>query len=102
MVMKTHQEEALASGVFVEFHDRAGNTIGQALYADWQGRPVPAVGDMWRCPAQRLATGRREQLTGRVLSRHFEVQYDGGQPCVWVRLILVVAPAPVAPAFSTN
>ena len=33
------------AGVFVEFHDEAGNTVGQAVFADWPGRRLPAIGD---------------------------------------------------------
>jgi hypothetical protein len=89
--MMTKLQESMTSGVFVEFHDGQGNTVGQAVFTDWQGRPVPGVGDVMRCAARNPMTGRREQLVGQVMSRHFEVQHDDGQACVWVRLALTIS-----------
>lgn len=88
---------AMTAGVFVEFHDEYGNTIGQAVFTGWQGRPVPNLGDTVCCAVQLTATGRRRKLLGRVTRRHFEMQHeDDGQPCVWVRLLLEIV-APPAP-----
>jgi hypothetical protein len=53
---------------------------------------VPAVGDILRCPAKSPITGRCEKLVGKITSRHFELQHDNGQACVWVRLDLTVQP----------
>ncbi|HEX4129802.1 MAG TPA: hypothetical protein VHZ24_07150 [Pirellulales bacterium] len=103
--MKTQLQSSMAAGVFVEFHDDQGNTLGQAVFTDWQGRPVPAVGDTLRCEAQSTITGRREQIVGQVTSRHFELQHDEGNPCIWVRLAATVAGAQRrinAPRFSNN
>ena len=98
--MKTELQEAMTSGVFVEFLDAAGNMIGQALFADWRGRPVPAVGDTLACDAASLAPACASKLIGRVLARQFEVQHEpDGTPCVWVRLtIAACAPVQDAPA----
>ncbi|HWA99550.1 MAG TPA: hypothetical protein VG713_13700 [Pirellulales bacterium] len=91
--MKTQLQSAMTAGVFVEFHDQAGNTLGQAVFADWNGRPLPAVGDTLRCAVQSTITGRREKLAGHITSRHFELQHDGDSPCIWVRLAATVAAA---------
>lgn len=89
---------AMASGVFVEFCDERGNTVGQAVYADWQGRPVPDVGDTVCCAVISPITGRRQKLIGCVVTRHFEVQHESdGRPCVWVRLLLQTVAKPAAP-----
>ena len=86
--MESDLNEAMASGVFVEFCDARGDTVGQAVFTGWQGRPVPAEGDLVCC-AVVSPTGRRQKLTGRVVRRHFELQHQAdGQPCVWVRLRL--------------
>ncbi|HET6878749.1 MAG TPA: hypothetical protein VFI31_01185 [Pirellulales bacterium] len=88
---------AMTAGVFVEFQDDLGNTVGQAVFTGWQGRPVPNVGDTVCCAVQMAATGRRRRLLGRVTRRHFEMQHeDDGQPCVWVRLAMqtIEPPAP--------
>jgi hypothetical protein len=86
--METRTKEALAAGVFVEFCDACGNLLGQAIYDDWRGRPLPAVGDRFSgCVAS--PQGRGKKLTGRVRSRHFDVQTDvHGESCVWVRLLV--------------
>lgn len=106
--METHLMEAMTSGVFVEVWDTDHRPAGQAVYLDWRGRPVPAVGDAMACPVTSPTTGRRQKVWGRVRERHFEVQIDDqGQPCVWVRLELERIPAPESrprrwPRFSTN
>ncbi len=83
--MKTELREAMTSGVYVEFRDATGNTVGQALYTDWRGRPVPAVGDLLATNVPATA----EKLSGRVVSRQFELQTEpDGSPCVWVRLVV--------------
>lgn len=88
---------AMASGVFVEFCDERGDTVGQAVYTDWQGRPVPALGDTVCCAVVSPTTGRRQKLIGRVVRRHFEVQHESdGRPCVWVRLLLQTMHKPAA------
>ena len=88
---------AMTAGVFVEYHDELGNTVGQAVFTGWQGRPVPNVGDTVCCAVQLTATGRRRKLLGRVTRRHFEMQHeDDGQPCVWVRLVMEIVAPPAA------
>jgi hypothetical protein len=90
--MKTTLQEAMAAGVFVEFQNSAGNLIGQTIFTGWQGRPLPAVGDTMCCRVPSKVDGRLEKLTGRVVSRHFEVQHDADQPSIWVRLVVVTLP----------
>jgi hypothetical protein len=84
--------EAMTQGVFVEFRDPLGNSAGTAVYFDWNGRPVPRVGDQLSC---RLGHGRAVgpcSLRGRVKSRRFDVQTcDDGRPCVWVHLVVELA-----------
>jgi hypothetical protein len=90
--MKTELREAMTSGVYVEFRDAQGNTVGQALYTDWRGRPVPAVGDLIACHAQVSGTRLAGKLSGRVISRQFELQSElDGSPCVWAQLIVEIA-----------
>ncbi|HEY1601525.1 MAG TPA: hypothetical protein VGG64_18130 [Pirellulales bacterium] len=91
--MKTELQEAMTSGVYVEFRDVAGNTIGQMLYTDWRGRPVPAVGDAIACnipsPGSASNSLQAGKLQGRIISRQFELQHEvDGSPCVWVRLVV--------------
>ena len=87
--MEDGLRRAMASGVFVEFCDESGNTVGQAVYTDWQGRPVPMLGDTVCAAVISPITGRRQKLIGCVIKRHFEVQHEAdGQSCVWVRLLL--------------
>ncbi|HVC95925.1 MAG TPA: hypothetical protein VND64_19705 [Pirellulales bacterium] len=109
--MDDELKTAMTSGVFVEFRDELGNTIGQAVYTGWQGRPVPLVGDTVCCAIASPMTGRRRKLLGRVIQRQFEVQHDvDGETCVWVRLLLRTkatrpsrpAPRPSRIDFSAN
>jgi hypothetical protein len=87
--MTTKPREKTTAGVYVEFRDAAGHTIGQALYPDWQGRPVPAVGDLLTCDALSTGGQNAPKLVGRVASRRFDVQQTvDGTPCVWVQLIV--------------
>lgn len=87
--MKTELREAMTSGVYVEFRDASGNTVGQALYTDWRGQPVPNVGDMMASDVQASGSASTERLCGRVVSRQFELQSEpDGTPCVWVQLIV--------------
>lgn len=89
--MTTPLEQAMTAGVFVEFHDPQGHCVGQAVFEDWHGRPLPDVGDLLCCRVHCPATGRPRKLSGRVLSRQFDVQQSDSAPCVWVRLTLEVA-----------
>jgi hypothetical protein len=91
-VMETELKEAMTSGVFVEFCDGRGNCVAQTVYLDWQGRPLPAVGDELACGVANAATGRTTRFSGRVRSRQFDVQRDAeGAVNVWVRLVVDVA-----------
>ena len=92
--MTTPLEQAMTAGVFVEFHDAQGHSVGQAVFTDWHSRPLPAVGDLLQCRVHCPVTGRRRKLAGRVLSRQFEVQHADETPCVWVRLTLRVHSPP--------
>ncbi len=104
--METDLAQAMTAGVFVEAHDSQGNLLGQALFVDWQGRPLPAPGDLFTCPLQDVASGERRKTIGRVLSRHFEVQQQDGEPSVWVRIIMRIGTgndrSARTIAFSTN
>lgn len=96
--METRRKEAFASSVFVEFFDVLGNSLAQAAFLEWRGRPVPEVGDSVCCAVAHAAKGRAAKMTGRVRCRHFEVQTSAsGAPNVLVRLIVDVASA-VTPA----
>lgn len=88
-------QEAVASGLFVEFRDALGNSAGTAVYFDWNGHPVPAVGDRVTCQLAAEAGADGRLLAGYVRSRTFEMQQtDDGRPCVWVRLIVNVTTSP--------
>jgi hypothetical protein len=100
-VMKTELREAMASGVFVEFRDARGNTLGQVVYTNWRGRPVPAVGDALHCTLKRTSNRRLRKVCGKVVSRQFDVQHDErGEPCVWVILIAQTAALSAARGFD--
>jgi|SRR5688572_18153544 len=86
--METELREAIVGGVFVEFCDECGNCVAQSVYLDWHDRPLPAVGDTLTCGVAHCGTGRSTQFSGRVRSRHFDMQRDAeGSVCVWVRLV---------------
>ena len=86
--MTTQLSEAMTAGVFVEFRDDAGNTVGQAVYLDWHARPLPAVGDTVSCHINTAVGPCGRHLSGRVESRHFDLQQqENGQPCVWVSVV---------------
>jgi hypothetical protein len=101
---------AMTSGVFAEFCDDLGHTVGQAVFADWLGRPLPVVGDMVCCHVESPTTGRRRKMLGRVVDRQFDVQRDdAGDTCVWARLLIRTTARPKRPEpsrmridFSTN
>lgn len=89
-------QAATAAGLFVEYRDDQGNTIGHAIFADWQGRPVPKLGDLVCCTVQLTASRRRRKLLGRVAQRQFELQQqDDGRQCVWARLTVEIVDPPV-------
>jgi len=105
--MKTELKEAMTSGVFVEFRDARGNTLGQVVYSNWRGRPVPAVGDALQCELK--GTGqlkgtvvrRSHKVRGKVVSRQFDVQCDEhGEPCVWVIIVAQVRAVSTEPGFN--
>jgi hypothetical protein len=96
-------QEAMTAGVFVDFRDAHGNSVGQAVFFEWRGRALPSVGDSICCQAVRSSEAHSDKLRGRVCSRHFELQVqDDGEPCVWVRLVVdaAVAAPPVLAARS--
>ena len=87
--METDLREAMTAGVLVEFFDAWGNTVGQAVFTGWRGRPVPAVGDRLSCEARPVSGGALRKMYGRVRARSFQLQRDDDdQPCVWCRLEL--------------
>ncbi len=90
--MKTELMEAMAAGVFVEVRDLRGNTLGQAVFADWRGRPLPAVGDTLCCTLQGTGARGPRQVRGAVVARQFDVQLDDrGETCVWVLIVVELA-----------
>lgn len=89
--MERDQATATTAGVFVECVDAHGFLLGQAVYFDWCGQPVPAVGDTLQCTL-RAPSGAEQTVVGRVRARHFDVQRaDDGTPAVWVRVVLTPA-----------
>jgi hypothetical protein len=92
--METRRQEAFASSVFVEFFDVLGNSLAQAAFLQWRGKPVPEVGDSVCCAVAHSVNGRAAKMTGRVRCRHFEVQTSAsGTPNVLVRLTVDVTNA---------
>lgn len=95
--MKTLLREAMTAGVFVEFSTADGVGVGQAVFTDWHGRPVPAAGDTLSCAATDIS-GQACRLRGKVTDRQFDVQWsEDGSPCVWVRLQVQTEQQPAAP-----
>lgn len=87
--------ETLASGVLVEFLDQHGHLVGQAMYPQWNGQALPAVGDVVSGLAQCPADGRARKLVGRVEHRHFDLQRSAqDETCVWVRLSVRLTSGP--------
>ena len=87
--MKMELTDAPIAGIFVEIQDDAGNTVAQAVFHDYQGRPLPAVGDVVCCHAAEPTGGAGRKMHGCVQSRQFDVQTDhDGQAMVWVYLLL--------------
>ena len=85
--METELKAAMTARVLVEFFDAAGHCIGQSVFADWHGRPLPAAGDLLNCEVNCTASVRKRKLLGRVRARHFDVQRtDDDSPSVWARL----------------
>lgn len=94
--MDLELREAQAEGVVVEVRDALGHSRGQAVYFNWQGRPLPDAGDAMSSEIVSFNSGQLERVTGIVRSRHFDVQRDAdGEVCVWVRIVLEI-PAPGA------
>lgn len=85
--MTTQLKEAMTSGVLIEFRNAAGDTVGQAIFTDWRGRPLPALGDRLSVNAFVSASQQR-RLAGQVVSRRFEIQQGDDGPCVWVRIVV--------------
>lgn len=84
-------ERTAAAGVFAEFCDSLGNLVAQEVYFDWRAAPLPDVGDILTCAPPRCARHQPRSLSGKVRSRHFDVQRtDDGEPRIWVRLVVDV------------
>jgi hypothetical protein len=97
--METRRKEAFASSVFVEFFDVLGNSLAQAAFLQWRGKPLPDVGDSVCCAVAHSPQGQAAKMTGRVRCRHFEVQTSAnGAANVLVRLTVDVASAGGKPA----
>lgn len=89
--MDTSNTDVQVSGMMIEFCDGLGNTVGTAVY-EWNGKPVPAVGDSIGCFLPQPNHDGRRQLRGTVRARQFDVQHDdAGDACVWVRLVVRVS-----------
>ncbi len=95
---------SMTAGVFVECLDASGLIVGQAVFTDWHGRPVPGVGDTISVVVTSPVSGESQKQRGLVQARHFEVQHDAhGQPSVWVRVeVLVGARAVKRRAFPAS
>ncbi|HEY1066615.1 MAG TPA: hypothetical protein VGE52_10915, partial [Pirellulales bacterium] len=92
-VMKTDLQVAMNSGVFVEFRDAQGDTLGRAVYADWHDRPLPNIGDVMCCTVPCSNSLAPRKLTGAVQTRQFDVQTDlDGDTCIWVYVIVCTEP----------
>ncbi|MGE0608559.1 MAG: hypothetical protein AB7O62_15795 [Pirellulales bacterium] len=79
----------MTSGVMVDVQDTLGNSIAQAVYVDWRGRPVPGIGDTMCCDAVCLTTNRGSRVRGVVRARFFDVQTEAsGAAAIWVRIEL--------------
>lgn len=92
--MKTDLQACMASGVFVEFRDSAGNTVGRAVFAGWADRPLPGVGERFAAPARDHLSAAPRKRSGVVQSRQFDVQTDlEGEASVWVHLVVEVRSA---------
>lgn len=90
--MEAHDTAPGIAGVFVEFANESGHTVGRTLITPWSGQIVPAPGKLVACWATCNVTQRRRKLTGRVVERTFEVQHDEeGTPCVLARLTIQTA-----------
>ncbi len=84
-------KESMTSGMFVEFRDSDGHTIATEAFFDWNGSPVPAVGEVMCCVVFSRQTGGKEKLYGRVRQRQFDLQRDElGASCVWLYLVLEI------------
>lgn len=87
--MKTGLQQAMTTGVFVEFRDEFGHTLGHAVYADWNHRAVPVPGDTMVCPIRNTTTQGSRKMKGTVRSRQFDVQQDSdGETSIWVYLVV--------------
>lgn len=111
--MATDLKEAMTSGVLVDVQDERQNSLAQAVYVDWRGRPVPHIGDTMCCDAVCLASGMRQRVRGVVRERHFDVQTDShGEAVVWLRVVMelldtqptasIAAGRPYRARFSAN
>lgn len=86
------QANRKVAGVFIEYRDCLGNTLGQAVYFDWLECPLPDRGDSLACLTNSPNGTDRRKLHGRVIARHFDVQVDEhGAEQVWVRLEVEIA-----------
>ena len=101
--MATSLKEALTSGVLVDVQDAQGNSVAQAVYFDWRGRPVPGIGDTMCCDAVSPSGSGGGKMRGVVRTRNFDVQTEaGGGIAVWVRIELeLLDTQPVAASSKT-
>lgn len=101
--MKTDLQVAMNSGVFVEFRDAHGDTLGRAVYADWHDRPLPNIGDVMCCTVPGAGSLQPRKLSGEVLGRQFDVQTDlDGETCIWVYVIVCTDPTVASRAKAAN
>lgn len=85
--MPSNRDVTAGTAVFVEFFDRQGNCVAQALFLPWKSRLLPALGDRLNCKARKTSTGRTQRYSGLVRCREFDIQTsETGVPQIWVRL----------------
>lgn len=98
--------DAAVAGLWIEVYDDHSQMVGQAVYFDWENRPLPEVGEEICLELPRNARRvhqARDALAGRVVSRQFELQRDdAGQPLVWVRLSVIRRAVNVARRQATS
>jgi hypothetical protein len=85
--MAADLRETMTAGVWMEFRNAAGHSLGQAVFSDWRGKPLPAVGDTVVHP--RPEQPDAPPLRGEVVSRTFDVQLSAnGESEVWAYLVI--------------
>ena len=107
--MKTELRESMASGVFVEFCDGQGHTVGQAFLPPGKRPPLPAVGDQtvlgilcrFRSPPQTIGANPQPDISN---SSRMKMERASGYG--WssrpIHLRLLIKSCGECQAFQTN